>query len=66
MPLPRSVAVTLLPLFSGNRLDVEVAALADLAARGLVVDLEAGRRKGFPPRCNVLCGIVHQRSADIQ
>src|SRR5205814_128278 len=32
MPLPGGLAVVLLPLFSGDSLDVQVAALADLAA----------------------------------
>ena len=66
MPLPGGLAVALLPLFSGDSLDVQVAALADLAAQGLVIDLEAKRGKGFPPRRNVLCGVVHQRSVDIE
>jgi len=39
--------VALLQLFSGNRLDVQVAALP--AAQDLVVDLEAKRGKGFLP-----------------
>src|SRR5439155_24058314 len=66
MPLPRGLTVALAPLFSGDSLDVQVAALADLAAQDLVVDLEARRGKRFPPRLNVLCGVVHQRSIDIE